>query len=66
MLNCEDGCVKDPEKTEPGACGCGMPDVDGDGDGHLDCDDNCPDVANADQADADVDGVGDACAPDDG
>lgn len=34
---------------------------DGDGDGWLDADDNCPDVPNADQADADGDLVGDAC-----
>jgi hypothetical protein len=25
------------------------------------CDDNCPAVPNADQADADGDGIGDAC-----
>lgn len=35
--------------------------VDGDGDGVFDAADNCPDVPNADQADADHNGVGDAC-----
>jgi hypothetical protein len=35
--------------------------VDGDGDGVPDRFDNCPQVANADQADADGDWVGDAC-----
>lgn len=30
-------------------------------DGILDSDDNCPDVPNADQADSDNDGIGDAC-----
>jgi spore coat protein A len=35
--------------------------VDSDGDGVLDAADNCPLVANADQADADADFVGDAC-----
>jgi hypothetical protein len=35
--------------------------VDGDGDGVGDDADNCPEVANADQADADMDDLGDAC-----
>jgi hypothetical protein len=37
-------------------------DEDMDGDGIGDDIDNCPDVANPDQADSDGDGVGDACA----
>ena len=56
-----DGCPDDPHKTQPGACGCGVADVDGDEDGVADCEDNCPDVSNPDQEDADGDGVGDAC-----
>jgi cohesin domain-containing protein/thrombospondin type 3 repeat protein len=36
---------------------------DRDCDGVADAADNCPDVANADQADANDDGVGDACEP---
>jgi len=34
---------------------------DTDGDGIADASDNCPDVVNQDQADSDVDGLGDAC-----
>ena len=50
--------------------GCGVcaggttgiaPDPDSDADGVLDCEDNCPDHFNPDQADEDVNGVGDAC-----
>ncbi len=39
---------------------------DGDEDGAFDNDDNCPDDANADQGDADGDGVGDVCDDDEG
>jgi hypothetical protein len=39
------------------------PPPDADGDGVTDADDNCPRVANADQADGDSDGSGDACDP---
>jgi hypothetical protein len=38
--------------------------VDSDGDGVVDASDNCPDVANANQADLDRDGIGDVCDPD--
>jgi len=34
-----------------------------DGDGHGDVCDNCVDVANASQEDADLYGLGDACDP---
>jgi hypothetical protein len=37
------------------------PSTDADGDGVLDVNDNCFSVRNADQADADHDGIGDAC-----
>jgi Thrombospondin type 3 repeat len=58
-----DNCSSDPNKTEPGVCGCGYVDsTDTDGDGICGAvTDNCPDVSNADQADADGDGIGDAC-----
>lgn len=56
-----DGCPDDPDKIEPGICGCGSPDSDSDTDGLPDCMDNCPNVANSNQADADSDGVGNVC-----
>jgi hypothetical protein len=58
-----DGCPSDPNKTEPGVCGCGYADsTDTDGDGICGVvTDNCPSVSNSNQADADSDGTGDAC-----
>ncbi len=38
----EEACPEDPDKTEPGACGCGTPDTDSDEDGTADCIDDCP------------------------
>jgi hypothetical protein len=57
----DDLCPDDPDKTDPGQCGCGAVDTDVDGDGIADCNDNCIANANADQADSDNDEVGDAC-----
>jgi hypothetical protein len=58
-----DGCPRDRLKTSPGTCGCGVVDTtaDADADGIIDCLDNCPAVANANQADCDADGLGNAC-----
>ncbi|MCP5468392.1 MAG: thrombospondin type 3 repeat-containing protein [Deltaproteobacteria bacterium] len=44
--DCEDNCPDDPEKTEPGICGCGQSDADSDGDGVANCQDLCPDDPN--------------------
>ncbi len=41
-----DDCPDDPNKSEPGICGCGVPDVDTDRDGTMDCVDLCPADAN--------------------
>ncbi len=48
-----DNCPNDPNKTEPGICGCGVADTDTDNDGMADCIDTCPN-----DPDNDVDGDG--------
>ena len=61
-----DTCPDDPNKIEPGICGCGTPDVDTDGDGTLDCNDSCPNdpakvvrgVCGCGTPDVDTDGDG--------
>ena len=40
--DCNDLCPNDPNKTSPGACGCGVADSDSDSDGTPDCNDGCP------------------------
>ncbi|AKU96518.1 BNR repeat domain protein [Labilithrix luteola] len=56
-----DACDKCPVTSGES---CTPPSADDiDGDGAPNGTDNCPEVANADQADADGDGIGDACAP---
>ena len=61
-----DLCPSDSEKAEPGACGCGYPDIDSDGDGFADCIDTCmddptkiePGICGCGVADIDSDGDG--------
>ena len=63
-----DACPYDPNKTEPGTCGCGNEDTDTDGDGTANCIDNCPDdpnktepgVCGCGNEDTDTDGDGTA------
>lgn len=62
----QDACLNDPNKTEPGICGCGVADVDTDGDGTLDCLDGCkydrtktsPGICGCNAPDTDSDGDG--------
>lgn len=56
-----DDCPEDAGKISAGLCGCGEVDRDEDSDSSCDLADNCPALTNADQADRDQDGVGDAC-----
>ncbi len=58
-----DFCPGDPDKINPGTCGCSVTDTDTDGDNTPDCNDNCPSLSNANQIDSDGDGWGDACDP---
>src|SRR5438105_1198560 len=66
VVDCLDGCPNDPNKIDPGLCGCGVPDVDSDGDGLPDCMDGCPNdplklapgVCGCGNADTDSDGDG--------
>ena len=66
----QDGCPEDPNKTEPGECGCGVDDIDADADGVMDCNDSCLNTPNGEtvntdgcsssQIDSDNDGVVDS------
>ena len=47
-------CINNPDKTEPGICGCCLPDIDSDGDTIMDCMDICP---NDSPDDPDNDGI---------
>ena len=61
-----DQCPDDPEKREPGVCGCGAPDTDADADGTPDCIDTCPEdpgkttpgLCGCGTSDVDTDGDG--------
>ncbi|MDD3814727.1 MAG: thrombospondin type 3 repeat-containing protein [Desulfocapsaceae bacterium] len=58
-----DTCYDNTDCPEGQFCSSGfcVIGVDSDNDGISDDTDNCPDVANPDQADADGDGIGDVC-----
>ncbi len=62
--SCDDGDSTTVNDVITSDCNCnGIMDMDGDG--VIDSEDNCPTLANADQADADGDGIGDVCDGDD-
>jgi hypothetical protein len=50
-VTAKDDCPNDPNKTEPGICGCGVADTDSDNDGIADCQDACPDTPANETAD---------------
>jgi len=43
-----DNCPNDPNKTQPGICGCGISDTDSGGDGIPDCNDDCDNLIDSD------------------
>lgn len=54
-----DFCPEDPEKLEPGICGCGVAELDSDADGVFDCQDQC--AGSDDHVDTDANGIPDGC-----
>lgn len=42
----DDACPDDPNKIQPGVCGCGVAETDSDNDGTPDCKDQCPNDPN--------------------
>lgn len=44
VCSAEEGCPNDPNKLDPGICGCGTLDIDSDNDSVADCNDLCPDI----------------------
>ena len=77
VVDTNDLCSGTPAEANVDTNGCSDPQVDADGDGVCDpgapsggpsaCTgtDNCPNVANLSQTNTDIDGLGDACDPDD-
>ncbi|MES2885759.1 MAG: thrombospondin type 3 repeat-containing protein, partial [Pseudomonadota bacterium] len=61
FIYCDSSLPTAPATNDPGAPGNEPPPPDADGDGVADASDNCPAVANPNQADTDGDGAGDAC-----
>jgi hypothetical protein len=64
LLACSENTPAGPTDAGAPQGDNGKPLIDSDNDGVLDWADNCPNVANTDQADFDDDGIGDACEED--
>lgn len=61
IADTEDNCLNTPLGESVNSNGCGDSQLDNDNDGVSNADDNCPEIANANQADTDLDGIGDVC-----
>ena len=64
VANKDDGCPNDPDKSEPGYCGCGFSETDTDNDGMPDCVDECD--SDPDKTEAGICGCGISDADPDG
>ena len=64
--DCLENCPDDPNKIDPGICGCGVEDTDSDGDGTPDCNDSCPEDPNKTESGVCGCGVADTDTDNDG
>jgi len=64
--DCLDSCPDDPNKIDPGICGCRVPDTDSDVDGVADCNDGCPKDPNKTAPGVCGCGIADTDSDDDG
>ena len=64
--DCLENCPDDPNKIDPGICGCGVEDTDSDGDGTPNCNDSCPEDPNKTESGVCGCGVADTDTDNDG
>jgi hypothetical protein len=60
--DCEDQCINDPNKTEPGECGCGVADTDENNNGIADCNETDPEGGPDDGISIGGDGASPSCS----